>query len=426
MIWLISGYLFLFIFRPFEYWPILGTLRIERVYMFLLLIAVFLNKEKRYIPHVINKATILFFFSIVVSGFFALHGPDAYDQTYEYFKLLVFYFIVILCIRDEVDLKHFLVAYIAIMFLYLWKSEWEFFVHDNYMWRMGIKRLKGIDITYGDPNYLAASVAYSLPFLWALFRCNFQEKFIRYLLIGYTVLAGVAIIYTGSRSGMVTSVFFLLLVWWGSQRKIRGMVLLVVALAVGWTVMPASYKERLETIVIDKSESEDAAERAATASAKGRMEGFHQGIKVFQSYPVTGIGPGNIIYGWEGMERGPKTHNLYGILLGELGIIGGVTFAFLVVQILLANWRNLRTITGLLPRADPLADAASPEIMQLQQLRFITIACIQTILLLLFNGNFGHNLYRYSWLWVGAITVLCSYFIWRRIEPKVDLWITQK
>lgn len=420
MIWLLCGYLFLFIFRPFEYWPILGTLRIERVYMLVLLLAVFLNKEKRYIPHSITKASILFFFTMVVSAFYAISGVDAYDQTYEYFKLLVFYFVVILCIRDEVELKHFLIAYIAIMFLYLFKSEWEFFIHDSYMYRMGIKRLKGIDISYGDPNYVAASVAYSLPFLWALFRCDFKEKAVKYLLWGYSLLAAVAIIYTGSRSGMVTSLLFLVFLWFGSKRKFLMLALLTAALVVGWVGMPASYKVRFESIVVDQSESEDAGQRAAAASAKGRMEGFHQGIKVFKRYPVLGIGPGNIIYGWDDMARGPKTHNLYGILLGELGLLGGIAFFILVVQILLANRRSLREIATILP-SDPLPDIPpSPESVPLLQLRFITVACIHTILLLLFNGNFGHNLYRYTWLLVGAITVLTSFFIRQRINAQSE------
>jgi hypothetical protein len=126
------------------------------------------------------------------------------------------------------------------------------------------------------------------------------------------------------------------------------------------------------------------------------------------------------------VERGPKTHNLYGILLGELGLLGGITFCLLVAQILLANWRNLREIASLLPPGELPKEPASSEFLPLKQLRFITIACIQTILLLLFNGNFGHNLYRYTWLLVGAITVLCSYFIRQRIEEKTDLWVLQK
>ncbi len=33
---------------------------------------------------------------------------------------------------------------------------------------------------------------------------------------------------------------------------------------------------------------------------------------------------------------------------------------------------------------------------------------IQTILLMLFKGAADHSLYRYTWLWLAALTVLCK------------------
>ena len=61
MFWLVVGYLFLFIFRPYEFWPILGYFHIERMYMIFLLAALLLWPQKRYIEHPINRVLILFF-----------------------------------------------------------------------------------------------------------------------------------------------------------------------------------------------------------------------------------------------------------------------------------------------------------------------------------------------------------------------------
>ena len=33
MIWVLIGYMFLFIHRPFEIWPTLGDIHLERIYM---------------------------------------------------------------------------------------------------------------------------------------------------------------------------------------------------------------------------------------------------------------------------------------------------------------------------------------------------------------------------------------------------------
>jgi hypothetical protein len=43
--WLLGGYLFLLIFRPYEYWPILGEFRIERIYMIGFIGAVALSSQ---------------------------------------------------------------------------------------------------------------------------------------------------------------------------------------------------------------------------------------------------------------------------------------------------------------------------------------------------------------------------------------------
>jgi len=412
MLWLIIGYLFLFIFRPYEYWPILGDFRIERIYMILLLLSVFASKQKRYIPHDITRAALLFFASMVVSGIFARHGVEAFDQCFEYSKLLVFYFVIILCLRDEVDLKKFLFAYLMIMLLYVGKSEWEFFVNDRYTYRMGIKRLGGIDITFGDPNYLSASIAYSLPFLWAMLRGVAESPWSRRLLYGYGVMAAVAMIFTGSRSGMVTILFFLILVWLGSKRKLLGMMALIVMLGGTWGMMPESYQIRFMSVVVEGS-ADEAGQKGAEESAKGRKEGLLHGIKVFKQYPLTGIGTGNIAYSWGGTtfdEKGMKTHNLYGILLGELGAIGFLSFSLFVGLILVTNWRSQRQIRQ---QMQPESSSDPPDVKgkRLLHLSYLATACTQAILLLLFNGNFGHNLYRYTWLWLGAITVLISYFL---------------
>ena len=39
MPWLLVGYMFLFVHRPFEVWPVLGDLRVERIYMLVMIVA---------------------------------------------------------------------------------------------------------------------------------------------------------------------------------------------------------------------------------------------------------------------------------------------------------------------------------------------------------------------------------------------------
>ncbi len=403
MIYLLAGYMFLFIFRPFEYWPELAEWRIERLYMIFLMISVFFWKGKRYVPHSINRKIVFFLAVMFLSSLMALNAAQALDSTYDYFKIVVFYVLVVLTVRNEEDLQKFIMAYLAVMFVYVGKSAWEFFIHDRYIWRMGIRRMVGVDLTYGDPNAFAASIAYSLPFLWAMIRLGHPSRWVRKSLWAYGILGIVCIIFTGSRSGMVTCLFFLLLLWWESSKKFAGSLMLIGVLALGWNYMPDDLQGRFLSIFV---EGVGPAAESAEASAEGRIAGLKQGIRLFKENPLLGVGPNNFKLTWKDKTN---PHNLYGQALGELGGLGFLAFGGLVWCIYRTQKKNRKIID------EQLGDHSGEND---QLLRYTAIASMQAILLLLFNGNFGHNLYRYNWLWIGAIAVLTSLFLKERASKE--------
>jgi O-antigen ligase len=257
---------------------------------------------------------------------------------------------------------------------------------------MGISRLVGIDQTYNDPNTFAATIVYSLPFAWALWKSE-NSKWMGRGLIGYGAMCIVAIMFTGSRSGMISFLFFLSLIWMKNQKKVFGLVLLVVGLFSIWQFMPGEYKERYFTIL------DDSISATATESAQGRIEGLKNGFKLFANSPFFGWGAGNFIHAVEtiGVFNRLQSHNLYGQLMADLGFLGIVPF-FAICWLIYRTYRKILRASsslikgGLEPRPNFISAVSS--------------ACLNTMLLLLFQGNFGHNLYRYTWLVIGAILVL--------------------
>lgn len=406
MLALLIGYIFLFIVRPFEYWPILGVFHLERLYALLLLVALLLWGRKRWLSSPLNIAIGGFFFVMLLSTAFAYDRSSAVSATINYVKLIVLYVAMIAIIQREEDLRRFVHAYLTIMALYVWWSAWEFFVNDRHSYRMGIRRMMGVDQTYGDPNSFAASIVYSLPFLWMALRTKGATKRFRALLYLYGALAAVAIVYSGSRSAMVTGLLFLGLVWLDSSRKALGMVLLAFVLVGVWIGMPESYKIRFISAFVPGYAAEHA-QATADASARGRIEGLILGYRTFLRYPALGIGPGNFKYAWgedAGAFQGMSAHNLYGQLLGELGGGGAVAFAAIVLLTFRCHNRIRR-------RAKPLLRGEGPEIdprrrTTLLFLRNTSVASMQALVLLLFNGNFGHNLFRFNYLWLAAFAVI--------------------
>jgi O-antigen ligase len=353
---------------------------------------IFLWGKAEYKPHRVNTALILFVFSMAVSSLLAIDKGTAFGMTYDYFKLLVFYFIVVTVIKDEKDLEKFILAYLFIMFLYIGKSAWEFILYDRHVWRMGIKRMIGIDTAYGDPNAFAASIVYSMPFLWAMIKYNKKNAIKLAILGSYGLLAAVCLVLTGSRSGMVTMLLFLIIILFIMKRKVIGVIALSTTLIAVWFFMPFQYQERFKTTFIT------GIEQAADASAQGRVYTLIMGIDMFKISPVHGVGPGNFSKGLElfGDYTGLSPHNMYGMLLGEVGLIGTISFGMLLYWIIFTHRSVIK----------------KEKRKQKKNMLYIMTsqASLQVLILLLFNGNFGANLYRYNWLWIGAIGVLITYF----------------
>src|SRR5262249_44030815 len=103
-----------------------------------------------------------------------------------------------------------------------------------------------------------------------------------------------------------------------------------------------------------------------------------------------------------------ESHNLYGQLLGETGLLGAVTFS----AVLLAFYVSLRRVKA---NRDP--DFVTDLVYQ------VPAAVGAGVLLMLFLGNFGHNLFRFNWLWYGGFLAVAADCARRRpVEPDDDLY----
>src|SRR5262249_38383527 len=164
-----------------------------------------------------------------------------------YFKMLVFYLMVVTAVRDEQALKKLVIGFVAVMFVYQMHSMWEY-LHRRYTWRMGIARLMGIDITLGDPNSFGASIVYTLPFVPALWGGN-SSRPLRYFLGGYVALSVLCIGLTGSRSSFLGLIIWALVTAFRSQYRTRVLPVLVLLAPVLFLMLPGELQNRFETIV---------------------------------------------------------------------------------------------------------------------------------------------------------------------------------
>jgi O-antigen ligase len=142
-------------------------------------------------------------------------------------------------------------------------------------------------------------------------------------------------------------------------------------------------------------------------SGESRWEGLQIGLELFGKNPLTGIGPGV----WRvATGRTLESHNLYGQLLGELGGLGGAAF----VLILLAFWANIHWQRKNNSNAARDGPCFSYE---------VSMAVGVAVLLMLFEGNFGHNLFRFNWLWYGGFLLIARHCVVLRARADEEVTV---
>jgi O-antigen ligase len=397
MQYLLIGYMFLFIDRPFEVWKGLGDLHVERIYMLFTLAAWTINPNKRWLNNKQQAAYIAFAFAVIICWLMSPFAEQGQPVVEDWLKVTVFYFLLVTTIHDEEGLKKIILGFIAVMGLYLLHSFKEY-LGGRYKFRMGIPRMVGVDDTLGDPNSFGASIVFSLPIVVAIWRTGVGGTLGKLMLLGYVGLASLCILLTGSRSSFLGILLWYFFIIWGTRFRFLALGAFLAAAPLAFFALPDELQTRFETIV-----NPEVGPANAKESSQGRIQGLLTGIELFQANPLNGIGPGS----WRPATGSPiESHNLYGQLMGEMGILGILTFSFLLICFAL----NLLAMRRLRKQ--------SPE--SANDLPFTLPGAIGTgVFLLLFMGNFGHNLFRFTWLWYGGFLIIARHCAERRAANDV-------
>jgi O-antigen ligase len=396
-------YLGLFIIRPWEMlFPWLSAIHFERVFALVTLLAIIVSPKSKIRLPPLSASIILFAVAITLAALNALDQTLAWNTVYKLLPLLFMFFIITWVVRTPHALACLIAAIIFFMGLYLCKSLWEFTFHGSRHYRMGVVRLLGIESTYGGPNWLAASIYLTFPFLsflWTstdLFSNVWSRKgkrLKRNLLIFYAFLAVISLILTNSRGGIIGLIAFCVLKFAGRKSISAKLKFLSIAFLAGiiiWSLLGADTQNRYISIWNPAVGPENAH-----ASTMGRIEGIKMGLEISKHYPLLGIGPDNFlkyrVAKLDGIALQP--HNLVALLLSETGIIGTVCFSWLLYSIFRTAKKTSMLAKNLEGNYGVFFNGLS-------------VACRELIWLLLLEGLANHNLLRGQWLWVAAFISL--------------------
>ena len=383
IIWMLIGYMWLYIHRPFEVWWWLGSLHVERIYMVVTLIVWLVSPKS-----LVGNKVIYSLFGFVIVFLLCWSASPYMGQTSltveNYIKVVVFYVLLITTISNEQDLKKVITAFLACVFLYMLHSLWEFHC-GRHVYRMGIPRMIGIDAMYNDPNTFSATLIYALPMVYPFWHFYRHSKWARRGVLGYIGLSVLCILLTGSRTSFVGLMALGGMLVCMSRHRFRIAAALVILAPVIFIVLPAEMQNRYLTIVDSSVGPANAAE-----SMHSRLVFLEKAADLWIQSPVVGYGPGSFPYA---SGLGMQVHSLYGQLLGELGILGILAFLLVLLTFFFNAVEIYLLCKDFLPGYRPFS-------------YYVGVAVTLSVLLLLLMGMGGHNLYRYTWLWYGAFQAI--------------------
>jgi putative inorganic carbon (HCO3(-)) transporter len=202
----------------------------------------------------------------------------------------------------------------------------------------------------GDNNSFALAMCMTLPLMNYL-RLNSEHRIVRAALIVGMVLTVIAILGTYSRGGLIGLSVSALFLWWKSQTKLLLGLCGAAVLVLGYTIMPDSWTQRMDTI--QSAEKDD--------SFQGRVQVWRFSYNIALARPLVGGGLGASedgtvfnTYSTDYLPSGRAAHSIYFQVLGDHGFAG-----LLIYLVLLgAVWRQCTVVKKRSARRPELAWAA--------------------------------------------------------------------
>lgn len=205
-------------------------------------------------------------------------------------------------------------------------------------YRDGIDLVEGFRANWigllANPNELAMVMAITVPWtLWA--RETSRSLLLRTTLLVAFGLQVSAVVVTHSRGGALGLTAAVVAAAVLSPRRGRALALGALATAAVIAFAPASFWERTGTISTYETD----------ASARGRLRTWETGRRALEDRPVLGVGAGNYLEAWNRyMPRNVRelayaSHNLWMQVVVELGWLGLLTFASMLLLLVRGLWR---------------------------------------------------------------------------------------
>lgn len=326
--------------RPTSYVPALNALHLNSIVPLTVFAGSMLSNGKIKTSDVLrstNTRWILFFLGLVV-----LSGLTCDVRLYvlNVFMMVIGYILIYFVIKKEIydlDRVKGLFSVLILVHVIVAALSPEMFSGD------GQRHYIASGSFIGDGNDFALSVNIVVPFcLFLMLESKAKTKKMIYAAI--LVVLVTAVLVTQSRGGVIALACIGLYLWVKSERKMLGVIGIVVMCVIAVSVAPMELSKRMEGLTGEELDG----------SAQGRLMAWGSAIRMAVDNPILGVGVGHFPVKF-GVEYRPEgygasdvpwltAHSSYFLILGELGIPGIVFLLAIIIGNFKAGERTIREI----------------------------------------------------------------------------------
>ena len=382
--------------QPGELYPLYNALHVERL-VALLALAMLFVKGYRFLFPPVTQWVLYFYGACLASIPLAFWISNAFGSATDFGKIIVIHLLSVSLVTSRRRLRAMLLMF-SVLVGYLAVTSLIMYFQGAFDFTMHVDRIVGLTNASNNPDTLGLTIATAMPLMF-LFTYKSSSNRIRILIWILLGLVLWTLLLTGSRGSLLTLALITALAILISRRRLLLFPAVVVLSLAIWSVLPAQYTARYSLITSSALKTDE--------SYQNRLLSWEGGWHMFLHNPLTGIGIGDYTFA-NGSKYWPaprkiwlNAHSLYFQILGELGLIGVVTFGgFLVVMVRTNN--RLRTSLHVIaaraaagyPGAEPVPD----------WLRLLPTTCNLCLVGLLYCGYAYHDAYRSTWYFLAAIT----------------------
>ena len=308
------------------FFPILGKIRFEfLIGIFSILIVLLSSNNLNRLSAKTNPISKYYYFFIIITILSIPFSVSKSDSIYWFIyyckRCFILFFLVVVLLDDQTKIKNFIWMYLIGITWLSFGAFHNYLTGSNIVIVGGVERVRGITGLLSNPNGLANTLVGALPIIYYIF-VGTRNKITKLFLIASGVTSFIAIFMTGSRGGFIglTSTLFFISLF--SKNKLKNLIIATIILITSLAMIGPQLFERYSTILqLGNSD----------ISAHSRLDGLVHGISMLIKRPLLGVGIGCYpVARKKWFNWSLWAHNHYGQLMGELGILGTISWSLLV------------------------------------------------------------------------------------------------